>query len=113
MKKILLTGLFIIISMSVWAQPALIRGTVKDAISNTPLEFAVLNVQQMSIGTKTDSNGRFTIKLPKAGLYNIEISYLGYKKKTIYEIAVDMYKPTFLDIQLEKIERDVKEVTIK
>lgn len=112
-KKILLTGLFIIISMSVWAQQALIRGTVKDAISNAPLEFAVLNVQQTSLGAKTDSNGRFEIKLPKAGLYNIEVSYLGYKKKTIYEIAVDIAKPTLLDIQLEKIERDVKEVTIK
>ena len=112
MKKFFLFCI-LLISFSASAQKVVIRGVVKDAISNAPLEFAVLKVQQTSFGANTDSNGRFEIKLDKPGLYNIDVSYLGYKSKTFYEIAVDNYKPTIVDIQLQKNERDVKEVTIK
>ena len=112
MKKFFLFCI-LLISFSAFAQKVVIRGVVKDAISNAPLEFAVLKVQQTSFGANTDSNGRFEIKLDKPGLYNLDVSYLGYKSKTFYEIAVDNYKPTIVDIQLQKNERDVKEVTIK
>jgi hypothetical protein len=103
----------IFFSSQAFSQSGTIKGVVKDAISNEPLSFALLTLQGTTIGTKTADDGSFEIKDLKPGLYNIEVSYLGYKKKTIYEMAVDNSKPTFLEIRLDKNDREVKEVTIK
>ena len=94
-------------------QKGILRGVVKDAISNEPLEFAIVTLQQTPLGTKTDSAGRFEFKNIDAGLYNIEVSYINYTKKVFYEVAVDLYKPTFVEIVLQKNERTINEVTIK
>lgn len=113
MNKFFLSLLLFFISVSSFAQNGVLKGTVKDAISNETLPFAAVQIQNTTQGSKTDDEGKFEIKELKAGLYNIEVSYLGYKKKTIYEIAVDNAKPTFLEILLEKSEKTVKEVTVK
>jgi hypothetical protein len=96
-----------------FAQNGSIKGVVKDAISNEPLSFALISIQSTTIGVKTGIDGDFELKDLKPGLYNIEASYVGYKKKVIFEIAVDNSKPSFIEINMEKNEREVKEVTIK
>ncbi|MBK8145713.1 MAG: carboxypeptidase-like regulatory domain-containing protein [Bacteroidetes bacterium] len=95
------------------AQTGMYKGIVKDAVSNQAIEFAVVQLQGTAFGAKTDSAGRFEIRNLKPGLYNIEISNVGFKKKVLYEIAVDNSKPTFVEVLLEKSQREIKEVTIK
>lgn len=95
------------------AQSGVLKGVVKDAISNEPISFAVVLVQGSAQGAKTNDSGAFEIKVTP-GLYNVEISTIGYKKKVVYEIAVDNSKPTFLEVTMDKSERvNVKEVTVK
>jgi hypothetical protein len=98
---------------SLLAQTAIIQGVVRDAISNEPLPFALVSVQGTAIGSKTADDGTFTLKDLKPGLYNLDITYVGYRKKTLFEIAVDRSKPAFVEVRLEKAEREVKEVTVK
>ncbi|MCC7029463.1 MAG: TonB-dependent receptor, partial [Chitinophagaceae bacterium] len=95
------------------AQSGVFKGIVKDAVSNQPLDFAVVLLQGTNLGAKTDTAGRFEIANLKPGLYNIEVSMIGYKKKVLYEIAVDNSKPTFIEILLEKSQKEIKEVKVK
>jgi hypothetical protein len=115
MKQIALLTLVLFLGWysEAYAQEGVLKGKVKDAISNEPLSFAVVLLQGTTLGAKTSDDGSFEIKA-KPGLYNIEVSTLGYKKKVIYEIAIDYSKPTFIDISLDKADRlDMKEVTVK
>lgn len=99
--------------VSGFAQTGKLTGKVRDAINNEPIPFAIVALQNTGLGTKTDVDGQFEFEQLKPGLYTIEVTYLGYKKKVVYEIAVDNAKPTFQDISLEKSEREIKEVTVK
>lgn len=95
------------------AQTGIYKGIVKDAVSNQAIEFAVVQLQGTAFGAKTDSSGTFEIRNLKPGLYNIEITNIGFKKKVLYEIAVDNSKPTFVEVLLEKSQKEIKEITVK
>lgn len=71
--------LFILLCCSVGlsAQAQVIRGEVRD--SSQTITGATVSVvgQQLRIGT--DANGRYEIKLPAAGTYQVTVSYIGYQ----------------------------------
>ena len=71
--------LFILLCCSVGlsAQAQVIRGEVRD--SSQTITGATVSVvgQQLRIGT--DANGRYQIKLPAAGTYQVTVSYIGYQ----------------------------------
>lgn len=56
-----------------------INGTVKDKQSKKKLEYVNISVPGTNIGTITNSEGEFSIKLPLVNQYSvIEISHIGY-----------------------------------
>ncbi|HOZ52570.1 MAG TPA: TonB-dependent receptor [Chitinophagaceae bacterium] len=112
MNKLILFFLSII-SLSANAQTGTIRGKIKDAINNEGIAFANIGLQNTVIGAKSDIDGNFEFSKLNPGLYNIVVTYVGYKKKIVYEIAVDNSKPTFIEILLEKSQSEVKEITVK
>jgi hypothetical protein len=113
LRRVTLVSIFLLlIQAQLFAQSGVIRGTVKDAISNAPISLAIVSIQGTTLGAKTNDEGGFEIINLQPGLYNLDISFLGYKKKTLFEIAVDNSKPTFVEIQLEKIAKEVKEVKV-
>ena len=61
---------------------ATVKGTVVDADSNEPLIGATVTVGGTSLGTVTDYEGNFTLKVTSAKA-TIEIKYLGYLDKSI------------------------------
>ncbi|MEO7313141.1 MAG: TonB-dependent receptor [Chitinophagaceae bacterium] len=67
--------LLLFIVGSAMAQSAIIKGTVKDA-SGKPLVGASVTVEPRNIGTTTDANGNYTLKVP-AGDYMLVVSYVG------------------------------------
>lgn len=59
-------------------------GVVLDSQTNEPLVFASLSVVETNISTITNTDGEFTIKVPKdLNNVNLVISILGYKQKTL------------------------------
>ena len=61
------------------------EGTVIDEKTHEPLPFVAVLVKQNGkqvMGTVTDFDGNFSLELPE-GEYEFEISYVGYKKKTL------------------------------
>jgi hypothetical protein len=56
----------------------IIRGRVTDAEKNLPLARASVFLNNTSIGTSTDENGRFALQVP-AGKFELIISSIGYE----------------------------------
>ena len=76
MKKITIF-LFLFASILVNAQTFTVKGTVNDE-NKKPLPNASILIKETKKGISTDSNGNFSINLPK-GTYTIQVSFLGYK----------------------------------
>lgn len=109
-----LFGLLHIFSLSsVAAQGGRITGWVHDAVTNEGIGFATVGVQGTGLGTTTDSVGRFVLDRLKPGLYNVEVSCLGYKSKVLYEVEVMMSAPTELDIRLERLSTELTNVVVR
>ena len=76
--------ILLLIASHSFSQSAIIRGRVFNAINNEPIEFATVGVEQPTFGTTTDSSGHFEIKGLASGLYNLQVSSVGFKPKTIF-----------------------------
>jgi hypothetical protein len=80
MKRILFLFLFILASV-VYSQQVVIEGIVKDSLTNEPIISASIGVKGSPIGTITNDDGVFQLKVDKTS--KICFSYLGYKFKTV------------------------------
>jgi outer membrane receptor protein involved in Fe transport len=63
-----------------------LSGTVKDEVSNEPVEFATVSIFKIKDSTVvtggiTDSDGNFQIKEIPVGRYGVKISFIGYQDK--------------------------------
>lgn len=99
-------------ALSAAAQNGIIRGKITDAVSGEILSFATVRIQGTGKGAVSDTAGRYQITGLDAGLYNLEVSLLGYKKKNIFEIQVTNTRPSQVDIQLEAEGQSIDSVLI-
>jgi outer membrane receptor for ferrienterochelin and colicin len=81
MKKLLLVAFAMFTSVMMMAQTT-VTGTVTDA-SGEPLPGANIKVERKSVGTNTDFDGKFILKVTDTPPFNIEVSMLGYKTQKI------------------------------
>lgn len=77
----LATLLILFISKNSHAQSATISGYVKDA-TGSPLSGASIVVEPRNIGTTTDANGKFSLKVP-AGPYILSVSFVGQTTQSL------------------------------
>lgn len=80
MKQVLFFILSLLLSPLVDAQ-SIIRGYVKDATNNENIEFATVYVNGTTIGTNTDFDGYFELKIPSFPV-QVVASHLSYKNVT-------------------------------
>ena len=102
--------------------PAIIKhlkGQILDNETGHAVEYvtiAVINkkTKKLVTGTITDSEGRFAIKNIKEGNYYLEISFMGYKKKTIDNIEINDGNPVINlgSIKLERAEDLIEELEV-
>ena len=92
-----------------------IRGTVRDAASNTPLPYGsvVLKNTGSPTGVSTDSLGSFNFKDIPVGRYDIEVSYVGYHPVIIPEILLTSAKEVVLEIALQENHLTLGEVVVR
>ncbi len=72
---------------------AKISGTVLDADTQKPVEYATVALISLSTGkpvdgTMADDKGRFTITKVAAGQYKVQVSFLGYKPTVVERVDV-------------------------
>ncbi|UZR97369.1 TonB-dependent receptor domain-containing protein [Chondrinema litorale] len=96
-----------------------IYGEIRDKESNQPMEYATVALYSLMKneavkGTLTDAKGQFALKDLSLGIYNLEISFIGYKKTRINQILILPKKPEiyFGEIQLEPDTEQLEEVVI-
>ena len=113
MKTYFLTAFATILFISAgYAQNGTIQGRVYNAINNEPLPYAAVLIQDSELGTTTDLDGLYKITGLKPGLYNIEVQFIGFKTKAIFEIPVSNAKPAQIDIPLEEESEQLQEVVV-
>jgi hypothetical protein len=101
----------IIASFQVFPQST-IKGVVKDAKSGETIVGANVILQGTTIGTSTDLDGNFEIKNVQPGVYNLVVSFISYKTKTIDRIRVEAGKTLELNITIEENVASLEGVTI-
>ncbi len=111
MKNLLLLLLFL--PNILFAQTGVIEGRVFDEINNESIIGANIIIVGTINGASTDIDGNYRIDNLTAGLYNIEVSYLGYETLTRFEIQVSNAKSIRLDIALKQSSQTIDSVVIR
>lgn len=95
------------------AQTGVIRGKIRDKLTNDPIPFANVLELKSGKGIVSDENGMYELTGLTPGLYDVRVSYLGYADATVYEIQVSNAKPAIVDFTLEEEASQLSEVVIQ
>ena len=80
-KNSLLVVIFLLLSYTkLFGNILTITGTVTDSISGDYLVGANVYIENTAIGTSTDEKGSYDLTNINKGIYDITVSYIGYKK---------------------------------
>ena len=101
MKKRILFFTLQLFTIAIIAQNGIIKGRVYNSINNEPIPFAFVGINSTT-SAATDIEGKYELKNLSPGLYNITASFVGFSKKTIFEIQVNNFTPTVLNIGLDE-----------
>ena len=117
MRPIFILIFLLFASFSAWAQrnelnAGVITGTVRDVLTNETLPGVSVNIVGTTLAAKTDTAGVYRFRNIKPGLYNIQFSYVGYKKKTQFDVQVGNARPAVIDVSLEMEAAALGEVKI-
>ena len=72
---LLVTGLMV---SGAFAQTLEVSGTVTDAVSGDPLPGANVSIKGTNLGTATNRDGAYSIKLPNFSRATVVVSFIGY-----------------------------------
>ncbi|MDX5346677.1 MAG: TonB-dependent receptor [Hymenobacteraceae bacterium] len=93
MKQLLLFLALITTAATAFAQQGTLTGSVKDNKTGEALIGAMVFIKGTSKGATTDMEGQFTLKLD-AGVYNVNVTSLGYKPQEFNAIKIEAGKTT-------------------
>src|SRR5574344_207517 len=82
--KLYLSALFVLLTVSLFAQNAKVSGTIKDATTGEAVPFASVMVKGTMNGASSDADGVYTINAPASGV--LSFSAVGY---STFEAAVN------------------------
>src|SRR5688572_26891708 len=103
-------------TVSVNAQDGIIRGIVKDRITNTALEYSsvsVLKVPDSTVvaGGVSKASGSFELKGIKSGKYILKVQFVGYKTEVVSNVVLsDGEKLNVGDISLTPVQSLLEEI---
>ena len=84
------------------AQTGTITGRVFNEINNESIPFANVIIDSTQMGTVSDENGRYKIDNIKPGVYNLTVSFIGFKTAYFYEIQVTSAASVDLNIPMSE-----------
>ncbi len=112
LKNILLTIIPCLFLSFAQAQDGIISGTVVDDANGELLMSVSVFIEGTSVGTRTDLDGKFSLKVP-AGKQQLTFTYMSYAKQVITDIDVKANDVTTLNVRLKSAKKEIKTVVIK
>jgi len=106
--KPLLYLLLQLVASALYAQTYTLSGSIRDSDTNSPLAFASILVVENDMGSSSDADGNYLVKL-SPGNYTIKVSYLGFADKTI---TINLNRSQTKNIDLTSTTYTAQEVTI-
>ncbi len=91
----------------------IIKGKVIDAVTDEGLPFAVVRIKNTRMGAYTDDRGFYTIYNVPVGVYEITVSYTGYKSLTIKNVIVEKGKTVEVNFALEPTVSEVEPIILE
>jgi len=89
-----------------------ISGSILEKNTQQPLPFANIYLVSTELGTAADSNGMFRILNIPVKTYNLEITFLGFKTFTLYNLVVNSDNENVFTIELEEDATALGEVVV-
>lgn len=112
MKKVITSLLFSLITLFAFSQSSYtISGKILDEATKMPLPGASVFAENTTLGTATDNDGVFNLRLPNGG-YNIVITFTGYQTETKRVSTGDAGNTQML-IEIKKKEKSMDEFVVK
>ena len=106
--------LFILLPLASFSQnKGRLSGIVVDKSTQQRLPFATVTITGINRSVSTDSTGNFRITEIPLNVYTIEISLVGYKKLSFYNIGISAGNEQTLTAELEPDAQQLQGVTIK
>jgi CarboxypepD_reg-like domain/TonB-dependent Receptor Plug Domain len=109
----IITVLFFLTPLSIFAQTGVIEGRVTNKLTKEPLPFVIVQVLGTTRGAETDSNGVYRIAGLECKMHILKAATLGFKKLTFSDIRASKSKPTTLNFELEEERTTILEFIIK
>lgn len=113
-KIIFMKALFLLVSCfsihALFAQADFFaaNGKVVDVVSKQALSGASVFCQNTTLGTVTNAEGTFSLKLPQGG-YDLVVSYTGYETQTVH---INSATATGLSVEMKAADKTLSEVVI-
>jgi len=111
MKSILILIIFFSSQIIFADEMYSIKGTVTDSETNIGVQFASLNIEELSVSTMTDVKGNFEFTNIPQGIYHIIISRTGYKTNTAITDLKENLNALSFKLQKSLIETPTIDVT--
>lgn len=90
-----------------------LAGKVVDLKTKEPIIGANIFLVGTNIGAASDINGNFLILNIPPGIYDVRVSFIGYKTKIVSQVKINIDQTTFLDVALESGEIEMEQIIIK
>lgn len=111
-SRVLTLAIALFITSTALAQVGTIKGTIKDAITGDAVIGANVVIDGTSQGSSTDIEGNFEIAKVKAGKYNVTITYISYRTKSIPNVEVYPDQSTVINTSIEEDVQQLDDVII-
>ncbi len=102
---------FIILSLGVSAQQAIVEGYLKTPEGDA-LEYVNLALEDTFIGTTTDKNGFFRLAVPASESFVLVISHLGYRTERV-PLLLDAGETRHVEVTLEPLITDLPDIEVR
>jgi hypothetical protein len=102
MRKI--TLVFVLISFCTIAYSQIIKGTIQDQSTKSPIYFATVYFNGTFVGTYSDQNGNFEIDISKNKSMPLIISALGYYSATVSDLSSNKCYKIYLKTKIFELD---------
>ena len=102
----------LLLNFNSYSQENILNGEIKDAENKTLLQYANIGIANKNVGTVSNSNGQFSLRLNEKINQNdiVTFSYIGYQSKSL---PISKLNLTNNLIELEPLKNQLDEVVVK